>query len=50
MIEFSKQQYPAIMEMPSTRRHRFVMKKLAAEQQKSKQMEGQANRMKARRR
>jgi hypothetical protein len=50
MIEFSRQQYPAIMAMPSTRRHRFVMKKLEAEQQKAKQMEAQSNRMKGRRR
>ena len=50
MMEFSKQQYPAIMAMPSTRRHRFVMKKLEAERQKAKQMESQSNRMKGRRR
>lgn len=50
MMEFSRQPYSAIMDMPSTRRHRFVMKKLEAEKEKAKRMEAQTSRMKSRRR
>ena len=48
MIEFSDQNYDSIMAMPSTRRHRYVMKKLDSEKRKAKQMESHAGRMKRR--